>query len=66
MGERMKNNGFKTVTRVLGGHRVKVLVPPHHDWTPEERLKRIEKFGEKLRKIAERQREKGIQPSRSD
>lgn len=45
-----EGNGFKEKWMVLGGHRVKVLVPPHKSL--EERIKGLEKFGWKVRKIA--------------
>lgn len=45
-----EGNGFKEKWMVLGGHRVKVLVPP--DKSLEERIKGLEKLGWEMRKIA--------------
>ena len=45
-----EKNGFKEKWMVLGGHRVKVLMPP--DKPLEERIKGLEKLAWEMRKIA--------------
>ncbi len=45
-----EKNGFKEKWRILGGHRVKIIVPP--DKPLEERIKGLERLAEKMRNIA--------------